>query len=188
MGIEANADGNYPRIASSAVLHPTATVIGCVSIGDNVFIGPHAVIRADEPGPDGTVQPIVISDGANVQDCVVIHAIGGSGVTIGRRTSIAHSAIIHGPCQIGAGCFVGFNSVVFRATLGDEAVVLHHALVEGAEVPRRKLVPSMTAVRGDQDIGRLEPLTAEVEAFVQRVSRANLRLVANVQTSPTQTR
>jgi carbonic anhydrase/acetyltransferase-like protein (isoleucine patch superfamily) len=176
MGIEANVGGDYPEVATTAYVHPTATVIGRVQIGERVFIGPHAVVRADEPGPDGTVGPVVIGEAANIQDCVVIHAIGGTGVTIGARTSIAHGAVVHGPCRIGAGCFVGFNSVVFRATLGDGVVVMHQSLVEGVEVPAGFLAPSMTAVRSASDVLGLERVPTETVAFAENVVDVNVFL------------
>jgi carbonic anhydrase/acetyltransferase-like protein (isoleucine patch superfamily) len=176
MALEANAAGHHPEIAPTAYVHPTATVIGRVRVGDHAFVGPQAVIRADEAGPDGTIEPIVIGEYANVQDCAVVHALGGTGVTIGPKTSIAHAAIIHGPRTIGVGCFVGFNSVVFRATLGDGAVVMHQALVEGTVVPEGLLVPSMTAVQCEEDVHRLMHVTADVVAFVERVSDANVLL------------
>jgi carbonic anhydrase/acetyltransferase-like protein (isoleucine patch superfamily) len=176
MGLETNAAGHYPEIAATAYVHPSATVIGRGYVGDRAFVGPQAVIRADEPGPDGTIEPIVIGECANVQDCAVIHALGGTGVAIGPRTSIAHAAVIHGPCKIGAGCFVGFNSVVFGATLGDGVVVMHQALVEWVVVPEGLLVPSMTAVRCEEDAIRLIRVTADIVAFVERIVSANVRL------------
>lgn len=177
MALEANAAGHYPEIAPTAYVHPTATVIGRVSVGDYAFVGPHAVIRADEMGPDGDIEPITIGESANVQDCAIIHALGGTGVTIGRRTSIAHAAVIHGPCRIGAGCFVGFNSVVFHATLGDHVVVMHKALVEGAVLRESRFVPSMTAVRSDYEAWHLAQVPPEVVEFVDKVIGANVRLV-----------
>jgi carbonic anhydrase/acetyltransferase-like protein (isoleucine patch superfamily) len=147
-----------------------------VCVGDRAFVGPQAVIRADEPGADGTVHPIVLGECVNVQDGAVIHAVGGTGVSIGPRTSIAHAAVIHGPCTIGAGCFVGFNSVVYRATLGDGVVVMHHALVEGTVVPEGLYVPSITPVRCERDVARLGRVAPDVVAFVERVSRTNVLL------------
>lgn len=119
MGRERNINGDFPVVSETAFVRETATLVGNVVVEGNVFIGPNAVLRPDESGSDGTVQPIVVCEGANVQDCVVIHALGGTGVRIGPGSSIAHAAIIHGPRKIGEGCFVGFNSAVFRATLGD---------------------------------------------------------------------
>lgn len=180
MALEPDLTGWFPEVAPTAYVHPTATIIGRVYVGERVFIGPNAVLRADETGPDGTVEPIVIGDGANVQDCVVIHALGGTGVTIGPRTSIAHAAVIHGPCEIGAGCFVGFQSVVFRATLGDGALVMHKALVESAHVPAGFFVPSMAAICGPDGALLLSRAPRELVHFAERVARANLRLAEGV--------
>jgi carbonic anhydrase/acetyltransferase-like protein (isoleucine patch superfamily) len=184
MSLEANTIGDFPEIASTARVHPTATIIGNVYIGDRVFVGPNAVIRADELGIDGHVQPIRIGESANIQDCTVIHAIGGTGVTIGPRTSIAHAAVIHGPCKIGAGCFIGFHSVVFRATLEDGVVVMHQALVESAAVQQGRLIPSMTAVCSDYEAWHLKPVPPETTAFVEKVIAANLLLVEHAPKRP----
>jgi len=72
-----NHAGDRPRIAPTAWVHPTAVVIGNVEIADRVLIDPNAVIRADEPGPDGTVGMIALEAEVNVQDGVIIHALGG---------------------------------------------------------------------------------------------------------------
>jgi len=176
MGIEENAAGNFPQVERTAYVHPSAVLAGRVRIGSRVFIGPQAAIRADEPGPDGVVEPIVIGDRSNVQDCVVVHALGGTGVEIGTGTSLAHAAVVHGPCKIGADCFVGFNSVVFNATLGDGVVVMHQALVEGVTVPPGLCIPSMTAVRCEEDVRRLAPATPDMIAFARKVSQTNIVL------------
>jgi carbonic anhydrase/acetyltransferase-like protein (isoleucine patch superfamily) len=176
LGLEANTAGDYPEIAPSAYVHSTATGIGRVYVGACAFIGPHAVIRADEAGQDGNIESIVIGESANVQDCAIIHALGGTGVTIDQRTSIAHAAVIHGPCKIGVGCFVGFNSVVFRATLGDGVIVMHQSLVEEIVVPQNLLVPSMTAVRCEEDLRQLTRVTEDIVTFVERVCKANVLL------------
>ena len=180
MSLESNPAGDYPQVSSTAYVHPSATLIGNVVVEDRVFVGPHAVIRADEPGPDGTVVSIVIGEGANIQDCAVIHALGGTGVTIGPKSSIAHAAVIHGPCEIGFGCFVGFRSVVFRATLGDGAIVLHQALVDGVVVPKGLAIPSMTYVGSQEDVDRLSRPTPDMNAFVQRVCETNIQLAQSM--------
>ena len=135
MGLEPNAAGDYPQVAPSAHVHSSAVIIGSVHILEKVFVGPQAVIRADEPDADGAVAPVIIGQHSNIQDCAVIHALGGTSVKIGPGTSIAHAAVIHGPCEIGPNSFVGFNSVVFKASLGDGVVVMHQALVEDVHVP-----------------------------------------------------
>jgi carbonic anhydrase/acetyltransferase-like protein (isoleucine patch superfamily) len=105
------------------------------------------------------------------------HALGGTVVRISPGSSVAHGAVIHGPCEIGANCFVGFGSVVFNATLGDGAVVMHRALVEGVTVPSGVYVPSMAAVRCKEDVRRSARATPDIVAFAKKVSRANILLV-----------
>ncbi|MCG7847879.1 MAG: carbonate dehydratase, partial [ANME-2 cluster archaeon] len=103
-----NPQRQLPIISESAWISETAVIVGNVTIEDDVFVAHNAVIRADELGSS-----IVIDRGSNVQDNVVIHAMSGSKVSIGSTTSLAHGCIVHGPCLIGDGCFVGFGAVVF---------------------------------------------------------------------------
>lgn len=176
MGLEPNSFGHCPEVAHTAYVHPTAVLIGHVIVAEGVLIGPQAVVRADEPGPKGTIEPIVIGRQANIQDGAIIHALGGTGVAIGPRTSIAHGAVVHGPCKIGMNCFVGFNSVVFRSTLDDGVIVMHQSLVEGVVVSGGLLVPSSTSVRDHEDVVCLSQALPEVIAFVRKVADTNALL------------
>lgn len=175
--LQANHAGQTPRIDETAYIHPSAVLIGNVVIGAKVFVGPNAVIRADEPGKTGRVEPIVIEPEVNIQDCVVIHSTGGSCVRIGKGTSLAHGAVVHGPCDMGDNCFVGFRSVVFRAVLGSRVVVQHQALVEGVRLPEGVHVPSMTSVLNEKDVSTLSQATSELAAFADQVRRTNIFLV-----------
>lgn len=82
--ISANHAGQNPEIDQNAYIHPTAVVMGNVRIATGCFVGPNTVIRSDEPGPDGKIAPIIIKSGANIQDGVIIHALGGSRFWIGK--------------------------------------------------------------------------------------------------------
>src|ERR1700677_4464635 len=93
-----NPHGDFPQVKESAYVDQTAIICGKVIIGDNVFIGPYAVIRADELDAKGELEPIIIGANSNIQDGVVIHSKAGGLVKIGEYTSIAHRSIIHGPC------------------------------------------------------------------------------------------
>jgi len=75
--VRPNTKGDWPSVDPSAYLDPTAQLIGNVRGGEKVFVGPNAVIRADEPGTDGKVLPIMIEAESNIQDGVLIHSIGG---------------------------------------------------------------------------------------------------------------
>ncbi len=91
--IRPNLAGDHPTIHPSAFIDPSAQIIGNVQIGQDVFVGPLAVIRGDEPGADGKIKPVVIEAGTNIQDRVIIHSMGGTSVRIGPKASIAHGVL-----------------------------------------------------------------------------------------------
>lgn len=166
-----------PLVSDRAYVHPSAVIIGNVKIGDNVFVGPNAVIRSDEADKDGNVAPVVIENDVNIQDNVVIHSLSGASVKIGKGSSISHSAIIHGPCEIGRNCFIGFGSVVFRSKIGDETVVMLRAVIENAVVPGKKSVPTGTIIRSDAEALEMDPVTEELCLFAFKVKQNNLNLL-----------
>ena len=171
-----NHAGDKPKVEASATIHPSAVVIGNVHIGEKVFVGPNAVIRADEPCPEGKVEAIVVEPEVNIQDGVIIHALGGSPVRIRRGASLAHGAVVHGPCEVGERCFIGFKSVVFKATLGKGVVIQHQSLVEGVSIADGRHVPSMTAVLTEEEAQGLHPVSPELTAFADKVRRTNVFL------------
>jgi len=172
-----NPSGHYPNVSESAFIDPTAIICGHVIIEDNVFVGPYAVIRADEVDSTGTMEPIVIQEGSNIQDGVVIHSKSGAAVTVGTRTSIAHRSIIHGPCHIGDDVFIGFNTVVFRTHIGDGCVVRHNCVIDGIDLPNEYHVPPMMNIGPGFDLGSIEKVPPEYASFSESVISANHTLV-----------
>ncbi len=179
--IRRNPRGDWPEIAEGAFIDPTAIICGRVIIEDDVFIGPYAVIRADETTLEGNINPILIRKASNIQDGVVIHSKSGAAVIVGTRTSIAHRSIIHGPCAIGDDVFVGFNSVLFNCTVGDGSVVRHNSVVEGCNLPQGFHVPSTTTVHSDSDLTRIPQVTVDVTAFSEDVAATNVRLAQPIE-------
>lgn len=174
--IRRNPRGDWPVVSQSAFIDPTAIVCGRVIVEEEVFIGPYAVIRADETTADGSIEPILIRRASNIQDGVVIHSKSGAAVTIGTRSSIAHRSIVHGPCVVGDDVFVGFNSVLFNCTVGDGSVVRHNSVIEGCRLPPGFHVPSTTTVHSDSDLARIPQVTVDVTAFSEDVASTNVRL------------
>jgi len=126
---------NYiPVIDESAFVHPSASVIGNVVIGRNVYIGPGASLRGD-------FGKIEVEDGCNVQDNCILHMFPGKVMTLKQDAHIGHGAIIHG-ANIGRNCLVGMNAVLMDdVELGDECIVGALAFVKaGMIVPKRKLI------------------------------------------------
>lgn len=172
-----NPSGHQPQVSGSAFIDPTALICGHVIIEDNVFVGPYAVIRADEEDQQGNVAPITIKQDSNIQDGVVIHALAGTKVTIGKCTSIAHRAIVHGPCTIGENVFIGFNTVVFRTNIANDCVIRHSCVVDNIDLVTAVHVPPLTNIEPNYDLTELPDLTEEYQRFSASVVKANHLLV-----------
>jgi carbonic anhydrase/acetyltransferase-like protein (isoleucine patch superfamily) len=175
--IRRNPSGHLPVVHESAFVDPTAILCGKVIVEENVFIGPYAVIRADEVDEAGDMEPIIIGANSNIQDGVVIHCKAGGGVTIGKGTSIAHRSIVHGPCTVGDNVFVGFNSVLFNCVVGSHSVIRHNSVVEGCEVPHSFYIPSTANIHSDAELAGIERVTPDEADFSESVAQANNELV-----------
>lgn len=175
--IRRNPRGDRPQIHPDAFVDPTAIICGLVIVEKNVFIGPYTVIRADEMDENGHIEPIVIGAHSNIQDGVVIHSRAGAKVTIGERTSIAHRAIVHGPCYVGKDVFIGFNSVLYNCTVEDNCVVRFNAVVDGCHLPPNFYVPSTTRLGPNTDLSQLSRVTSDGSEFSETVVRTNNELV-----------
>lgn len=173
-----NPIGAEPQIHPTAFVDPTAQLIGRVRVGPRVYVGPFVVIRNDEVGSRGEQGEIEVMADCNVQDGVIIHALGGTNVRVGPKTSLTHGCIVHGPCEIGANSFIGFRSVVFAAKLGQGVHVDVAAVVKGVSLGDCvDVAPGLVVVQQDQ--ADLLPETSDVQKlFMQNVIRANLRLAS----------
>ncbi len=167
-----NPQRQQPHISDTAWISETAVIVGNVTIEDDVFVAPNAVIRADEPGSS-----IIVGKGSNVQDNVVIHALSNSEVAIGSATSLAHGCIVHGPCRIGEGCFIGFGAVVFDCEISNDTLILYNSTVRGVTIPSEKVVPDGTIITQQDDVERVEDITSDLVEFKRTVINANMELL-----------
>ena len=125
-----------PTLGEGVYVHPDATVIGAVTLGDGVSVWPGAVLRGDY----GT---ITIGAKTNIQDGTVIHCTLVDATVIGARCTIGHNAHIEG-ATIGNDCLIASGSVVLNgSTVGDGAIV-----GAGAVVPFKFDVPSRRMALG----------------------------------------
>lgn len=170
--IKANPDGHSPEIHPSSYIDETAVVIGRVKIGGNVFVGPGAVIRADEKESE-----IIISDKCNIQDKVIVHCLENSQVVVGAVTSLAHACIVHGPCVIGQKCFVGFGTVLFKTQIHDGVIIRHNCCVEDMNIPAGSLIVSGSCISTEEDITCLKTAAPGDWSFAQKVMDVNCDLV-----------
>ncbi|MDY7578914.1 carbonate dehydratase [Herbaspirillum sp. RTI4] len=175
--IRKNPSGHLPEIHESAYVDQTAIICGKVIIRENVFVGPYAVIRADEVDEEGNMDPIIIGANSNIQDGVVIHSKAGGAVNIGEHTSIAHRSIVHGPCTVGDRVFIGFNSVLFNCTIGDGCVVRYNSVVDGCKLPPDFYVPSTIRIGPGTDLDQIPRVSVQASEFSESVARTNIELV-----------
>jgi len=99
---------------------PNATVVGEVTLGNQVNIWYGAVLRGDSGA-------ITLGEGTNVQDNAVVH----DATTVGKYCTIGHGAIVHGAI-LGDGCLIGMGSIVFNgAVLEENCIVGAGAVVTG---------------------------------------------------------
>lgn len=139
-----------------------------MTVGARVFVGPHAVVRADEPGSS-----ISIGRDCNIQDGVIIHSLCGSAVKVGKRSSLSHGVLVHGPCGIGDDCFIGFKSVVFRSRLANGVFVKYSSVIENVTVPSGRFIGSLQNVDAMSAVKALRHTTQKERRFSLRVVRMN---------------
>lgn len=122
-------EGRKPRLGQGTYVHPSAEVIGDVSVGNNCWIGPGARLRGDY----GT---IVIGDGASIEDNCVVHARPGEITRIGAHVTVGHAAVIHN-ATVHDYAVIGMGAIVSDwANVGEWAVVAEGAVVrQGQHIP-----------------------------------------------------
>lgn len=164
-------NGVHPQLAAGAWVHPRATVIGDVRLGESASVWPGAVIRGD-------VNFIRIGAETNVQDNSVLHVShktaadpSGAPLIIGERVTVGHTVILHG-CTIEDECLIGMGSIIL-----DQAVIKKHVLLgAGSLVPEGRVLES-----GHLYLGRpaklARPLTPEEIAYFNYSAGHYVRLM-----------
>jgi carbonic anhydrase/acetyltransferase-like protein (isoleucine patch superfamily) len=121
-------EGRFPTVDPTAFVAPTATLIGDVHVEAGASVWFNAVLRGD-------FAPIIVREGANVQDGSVLHAAPGIPTDVGPGATVAHSCVVHG------------------VHVGQEAVIANHATVlDGVVIGRRSLIGAHSLVVGGTKI------------------------------------
>ena len=124
-----------PHIARNCFVHKTASIIGQVTLAENVSVFPCAVLRGD-------IAAITVGEGSNIQDNACLHVNYDTPCQIGRGVSIGHGAVVHGS-KIGDNVIVGMNAVVMETEIGPNCII-----GAGAVVPAGKSIPAGSLVMG----------------------------------------
>lgn len=125
-----------PNIGTSTRVAQQAIIVGDVTLGEQCSVWPYAVIRGD-------VNTIVIGNGTNLQENVVVHVSHNANVILKNYITVGHGAIIHG-CHIDDHCLIGMN-----ATILDGAKIGHHCIIgANALISQNKEIPPYSLVLG----------------------------------------
>jgi len=128
-------EGRRPRIGRTSFVHDTAVVIGSVTIGESCLVCAGACLRADWG-------ELIIGDGSNIQENVVIHAGVESVMRLAPNSHIGHGAILHN-CQLEEHVVVGMGAIVQdHARVGANSLIGAGAVV----APRTEIPPGTIAV------------------------------------------
>jgi carbonic anhydrase/acetyltransferase-like protein (isoleucine patch superfamily) len=171
MAIEAYRE-LVPKLGKDVYVHPTATLIGDVELGEEASVWPNVVIRGD-------VNTIRIGARSNVQDGSILHVShrrpaqpGGAPLNIGREVTVGHGVILHG-CEIGEQCLIGMGSLIM-----DHAVLAPRVLLgAGSLVPEGMRLQSGWLYLG-RPAKALRPLTDEELAYFAYTANNYVRLAA----------
>ena len=147
-----------PTIGANAYIAETAYVAGHVTLGDDVTVMHHVVIRGD-------VAPIAIGHRVNIQDGTVVHTRTDVPLDIGSDVAIGHRAVVHGE-SVGPRTLIGIGAIVLdNARIGERCLIAAGAVVApGTVIPDRSLVMGLPArvVRPttDEDVQMIDEIVA----------------------------
>jgi carbonic anhydrase/acetyltransferase-like protein (isoleucine patch superfamily) len=119
-----------PDTAQANWVSAASSVVGDVTLGpkSSVFYG--AVLRGD-------IARIIVGEGSNIQDNVVVHLADDMDAVIGKWCTIGHAAIVHA-CTIEDECLIGMGATVLDgAKVGAQSIVGAGAVV----TPRTQIPP-----------------------------------------------
>lgn len=169
-------DGIAPELPKDGFywIAPTATILGKVTLEEDVGIWFGAVIRGDN-------EMIMVGKGTNIQENCVLHTDMGFPMTIGPGCTIGHKAMLHG-CTIGEGSLIGMGATVLNgAVIGNNCIIGAGALVsERKNIPDNSLVVGMPGkVVRSLDESAVKMLKASSSFYVANAKRfsAGLRQV-----------
>jgi carbonic anhydrase/acetyltransferase-like protein (isoleucine patch superfamily) len=122
-----------PKLGKNVYIHPSAVVLGDVTLKDNSSIWPGSVLRAD-------INKIVIGKYSNIQDLSVIHLESNRGCFVGDYCVVGHRVILHA-CTVGNGVLVGMGAIILNhAKIGNGALIGAGSLVtEGMKIKPESL-------------------------------------------------
>jgi carbonic anhydrase/acetyltransferase-like protein (isoleucine patch superfamily) len=160
-----------PAIAPTAWVHPGATIIGDVEIGEGSSIWPGAVLRGD-------FGAIRVGERTSIQDNAVIHAAPWAPTVIGSECVIAHlafieTAIVEDLCMVASGALVLPGAVLRSGSTAAAGAVLAKSI----EVPsghRAQGVPASVIPSDNPDRDYIATGAANYAAMAAEYARQGI--------------
>lgn len=129
-------DDSAPKIAETAWVAETATVLGKVEMAEGASVWFGAVIRGDN-------DLISIGKNSNIQDNSVLHTDPGIPLIIGEGVIVGHRVMLHG-CEIGDNSLIGIGSTILNGSkIGKNCIIGAHTLIA-----ENKTIPDNSVVMG----------------------------------------
>ena len=158
--------GKKPKISEKAYIHPTAYVIGDVTIGELSSIWHYVVIRGDNDS-------IEIGKETNVQENSTIHTDPGYKVVIGDKVTIGHNAVIHG-ARISSNVIIGMGAILLNGSeIGEYSIIGAGAVVtQGTKIPPYSIavgVPAKVIKKVSEE--EIKLILENAEEYVRHVRR-----------------
>ncbi len=153
-------ENRVPVIGNATYVSHSAAVIGKVTIGEECYIAPGAVVKGD-------YGEIRVGDGVSIQDNVIIHARPNEITIIGNNVTLGHGCIVHN-ATVKDEAIIGMGAIVSDyATIGRWAIVGEGAVVrQNFEVPDGKIAVGVPAkVIADIQDHHKEELTKFKEVY-----------------------
>ena len=155
-----------PQVHPSVFVAPGAIVVGKVELHENSSIWFNVSLRGDN-------DLIVLGEGSNIQEGSVLHTDTGHPLTIGKRVTVGHQAMLHG-CTIGDESLIGMQAIL----LNGSQVGRHCIIGAGALVTGNTVIPEGSMVLGSpaKVVRPLKPEEIEMirQAAAGYVDRAKL--------------
>ena len=141
-----------PQVGEGSFVAESATVIGNVKLGKNVYVGHGVILRGD-------YGQIIVGDGTALEEGVIVHARPKDKTVFGQQVTVGHGAMIHNAT------IHDFAVIGMRSTISDFSVVGEWAILgEMSLVKRNQKIPDGSVAVGSpaKVIGKV---TAEQKEF-----------------------
>ena len=129
-------ENNTPTLHKDSWVASNAVLIGKIILKKNANVWFNVVLRGD-------IEPITISECANVQDGCVFHTDPGCPLILGKNVTVGHMAMLHG-CKVSDNTLIGIGSTILNKTkVGKNCIIGANTLI-----PENKIIPDNSLVLG----------------------------------------